>query len=367
MPIKSASLKHPKILHTDKIKLVQWYQKNKRVFPWREPNKNPYKIWIAEVMLQQTQAETVIPYYQKFLARFPSLATLAKARQTEVLAYWAGLGYYHRARYVHKAAKIIFQKKYFPKHYQELLLLPSFGPYTARSVSSLAFEQPVGVLDANVMRVLCRYLAWKIPWWENTYKKQLQAQADKWVKTLNQKPSFQPSIMNQALMELGALVCLAPAKPLCQKCPIKKNCTAFQIKATEQIPLKKIPKKPEIWLWKIKLFYKKNKIALTKEHSMPFLKGQLVFPGIATKQKNPPKNYQFVHFITHHRIYIQIQTSFDKSFMHSKHFIWLAINSLLMSSKISSNSFKEKLSLPSQLGQAPSSLIQKILKTYQQK
>ena len=132
-------------------KFLNWYEDAHRPLPWRI-HKDPYKIWISEVMLQQTTSQAVIPFYEKFLKRFPSLSVLAKAQEKTVIKYWAGLGYYQRARNLHKAAKLLDQKGTWPNTFEELQKLPGFGPYTSRAVASLAFEEPVGVVDGNVVR-----------------------------------------------------------------------------------------------------------------------------------------------------------------------------------------------------------------------
>ena len=250
-------------------------------------------------MLQQTTVNTVIPYYEKFIKKFKNMAALAKAQLEEVIPYWSGLGYYSRVKNLHKSAQIIHAKKYFPKTYKELLKLPGFGPYTARAVSSLAFDEKTGVLDANVIRVLTRYLGFKKAWWNKKAREILQKKVDQW---MIKNP---PDILNQALMELGSLVCTAQ-KPLCLICPLKKNCQSFKNDQTHLIPLKKKQKKKEIWLWKPFIFMKKNQIALTKNHFLPVLKNYPLFPGPAIKRKTPPKHYDFIHSITHYTIYVLI-------------------------------------------------------------
>ena len=193
------------------LELVKWYEQNKRPLPWRKKNKNPYFIWISEVMLQQTRVEAVIPYYKKFIQKFKTIKKLANTPLEEVLPYWSGLGYYSRVKNLHMAAKILDRKKYFPRSYKELIKLPGFGPYTARAVSAFAFEEKTAVLDANVIRLLSRFLAFSDPWWNPKGRDFLQRNANQWIKIKK------PSVVNQALMELGALVCTAQ-KPLCLVC-----------------------------------------------------------------------------------------------------------------------------------------------------
>lgn len=279
--------------------LIQWYEKNKRPLPWRKKKKNPYHIWISEVMLQQTTVNAVIPYYKKFIEKFKTLESLAQTTLEEVIPYWAGLGYYSRVKNLHKAAKMIYEKKSFPKTYKELLKLPGFGPYTARAVSALAFNEKTGVLDANVIRVLSRYINFKDAWWNTTGREILQKEVDTWMKEKS------PATLNQALMELGSLVCTAQ-NPMCLLCPLKKNCQAFKHNSIESIPKKKKKKEKEIWVWKPTILTQKNKIALVKNHCLPVLKNYPFFPGKAMRRKTPPKHYDFIHSITHHTIYVLI-------------------------------------------------------------
>ena len=322
------------MLKTNQKKLIQWYNENKRTLPWRK-NKNPYHIWISEVMLQQTTVGAVIPYYKAFIKKFRTLKKLAQTPIEEVLPYWSGLGYYNRIKNLHSSAQMIEKQKHFPRHYKELLKLPGFGSYTARAVSSFAFNEKVGVLDTNVIRVLSRYYALKASWWKTTEKNKLQSLADKWVENVNS------AIMNQALMELGALIC-TNKDPMCSSCPLNKNCQAYKTKTVHLIPKKKRKKKKEVWLWKPKVIFNKNKLLLTQKHSCPFLKKSWLFPGPIEKRKTPPKKYHFTHFITHHAIYVQVCPT-DIIKKNNKKLIWLTIQDI-----------KQK---------NPSSLIQKVLDT----
>ncbi len=315
--MKKKAVIYSSVTQADQHSLTKWYRKNKRPLPWRKKKKNPYHIWVSEVMLQQTTVNAVIPYYEKFIKKFSTLKSLAKTPLPEVLPYWSGLGYYSRVKNLHKSAKIIHEKKYFPKTYKELMKLPGFGPYTARAVSSLAFEETVGVLDANVIRVLCRYLGFKKAWWKTKEKNFLQKEVDKWTTNTSS------SLINQALMELGSLICTVK-KPLCLACPLNKNCKAFKKNQISLIPLKKKKKEKEIWFWKPIVLFQKNKIALINNHSLPVLKNYPLLPGKAVKRKNPPTRYDFIHSITHHNIYIL--TSKKKSLslknLSEQNFLW---------------------------------------------
>lgn len=282
----------------DQSDLIFWYQENRRNLPWRK-NKDPYQIWISEVMLQQTMVAAVIPYYEKFMKRFPTLIDLSKAPQNEVLEYWAGLGYYSRARNLHQAA-LQLSKIEFPKTAAELIELPGFGPYTSRAVASLAFSEKVGVLDGNVIRVLCRRYGLKLNWWNSKEKEILQKISDQLAQT------EKSSEVNQGLMELGATVC-TPTKPLCLLCPWEKKCIALRENLINSLPLRKPRPKDEVWHWTLSPHIKKDKIYLTPLQKAPFLKN-LCFPeSHLRKVIKKPKNYDLKHVVTKYVLYISIE------------------------------------------------------------
>jgi len=285
-------------------KLLAWYQNNKRELPWRQ-TKDPYEIWISEVMLQQTTSKAVIPYYKNFLKKFPKLSHLAKADKKEVFSVWAGLGYYRRAENLIKSAQAIHKKRAFPQSYKELLKLPGFGDYTSRSLSSLAFEEPVGVLDGNVIRFLSRFYNLPLEHWKTRERKKLQDLSSLWVQ--NQKASQ----MNQALMELGALICIK-TKPLCLLCPLMKHCLAFKKSTQQNLPLKKEKKATEFWLYEAEKIPSKNKWAFVKNEQFPFLKGAWIFPGRSQKltkkqSQKLTKNCDFIHSIMNYKIFVKIK------------------------------------------------------------
>jgi A/G-specific adenine glycosylase len=210
-------------------RLVSWYQKNKRDLPWRR-TEDPYRIWVSEIMLQQTRVAAVIPYYQRFLARFPDARALAAAREQDLLAAWAGLGYYTRARNLQKAALRIVQMPEFPGDYAALRDLPGVGDYTAAAVASIAFGLPHPVLDGNVLRVLSRLVSERGNIKSDGVRKHLRALAE---RLLDRK---RPGDFNQALMELGATVCL-PKQPLCGNCPVREYCEARRQGLENELPL----------------------------------------------------------------------------------------------------------------------------------
>ncbi len=281
----------------DHKQLTQWYKKNRRDLPWRK-SKDPYRIWLSEVMLQQTTVVAVIPYFEKFTAKFPTVKDLAKAPEADVLEAWAGLGYYSRARNLHKAAKELSTHG-FPQTAAELIQLSGFGPYTSRAVASIAFGEHVGVLDGNVIRVLSRRYGLKLEWWNTKGRQQLQDLSDKLAEL------GEPDVLNQAMMELGATVC-TPQKVTCILCPWTENCVARKKDLIEQLPSKKPRKKSSVWVWDVDVVEKNGKFALIKNDYTPFLKGQMLFPGKISVQENKPKDYDVKHNITHHDIYIRI-------------------------------------------------------------
>jgi A/G-specific adenine glycosylase len=192
--------------------LLAWYDQNRRDLPWRN-TRDPYRIWLSEIMLQQTRVAAVLVRYESFLRRFPAVHKLAAARQASVLAEWSGLGYYRRARSLHAAAKLIVGERSgtFPKTAEEWRTLPGIGRYTSAAIASIAFDEPVAVLDGNVERVLHRLLGGN------------GGNAESWKAADALLDRTRPGDFNQAMMELGAVVCL-PAQPRCSDCPIRAFC-----------------------------------------------------------------------------------------------------------------------------------------------
>lgn len=213
-------------------KIVEWYEENKRTLPWRQ-TKDPYKIWLSEIILQQTRVAQGLPYYQQFVKTFPMVFDLAKAPQQEVLRLWQGLGYYSRARNLHACAKSIvdnFNGK-FPDTFEELKKLKGIGSYTAAAISSFAFKEPVAVVDGNVFRVLARIFG---------IEKDISSPEGKrfFFKQANELISIEaPDLFNQAMMEFGALHCL-PQNPKCEDCIFAKTCIANINGLQKELPIK---------------------------------------------------------------------------------------------------------------------------------
>ncbi|MCF8302932.1 MAG: A/G-specific adenine glycosylase [Bacteroidales bacterium] len=212
--------------------IIKWYRYNSRDLPWRKTS-DPYLIWISEVVLQQTRVDQGLAYYNRLVERFPNVHLLAAASEDELLKLWQGLGYYTRARNMHAAARKIVSEHggNFPATYEEIIKLPGIGEYTASAIASFAFNLSHPVVDGNVMRVLSRFLGIDTPINTTEGKKQLSAYAHKFINREN------PGEHNQAIMEFGALHC-TPRNPLCDKCPLKYECRAFQTDKVNDLPVK---------------------------------------------------------------------------------------------------------------------------------
>ncbi|HEY7210367.1 MAG TPA: A/G-specific adenine glycosylase [Bryobacteraceae bacterium] len=215
--------------------LLSWFERHKRDLPWRR-TRDPYAIWISEIMLQQTRVAAVIPFYQRFLARFPDIATLADAPEEDLLAHWAGLGYYHRARNLQKAAQHMRARDSFPHSHDEIRQLPGIGEYTSAAVASIAFDLPHAAVDGNVLRVLSRVRADPVDTASAKGRKHFARVADALLDTK------QPGPFNQAMMELGATICL-PKNPQCLLCPVSGVCRARQSGRENEFPVKLVSRK----------------------------------------------------------------------------------------------------------------------------
>lgn len=216
---------------TFKEDLLQWYEKNKRAMPWRNTD-DPYRTWVAEIMLQQTRVDTVRDYYPRFLEAFPTVEALAAADRDEVLKYWEGLGFYARARHLHEAAQTVVQEHdgSVPDTMDAIRELKGIGPYTAAAVLSIAYEKPHAVLDGNVTRVLSRVFAIDEDATTSTAQRRLRAVANDLLDP------ERPGAFNQAMMELGALVC-TPSHPHCDRCPLGSVCRAHEMETEEEYPV----------------------------------------------------------------------------------------------------------------------------------
>lgn len=253
--------------------LLAWYRAHRRELAWRQ-SRDPYRIWISEIMLQQTRVDQMDAYFARFIQAFPTVQDLAQASEDQVLKAWEGLGYYARARNLHKAAKqIAAQGGQLPDTYEGLLELPGIGPYTAAAVSSIAFDRDHPVLDGNVARVLCRLLRIEEDPRKAAVKTALIAAGEKLLAP------GQAGDFNQAMMELGARVC-TPARPRCGECPVAQACRAFaELDDPAALP-RKAPRKPRPhYQVAAGLIWKGEKLLIAQRLSEGLLGGLWEFPG----------------------------------------------------------------------------------------
>ncbi len=213
--------------------LLRWYKKHARTLPWRG-HPDAYAVWVSEIMLQQTRVEAVIPYFERWMNRFPSVRVLAAASEQDVLNLWEGLGYYSRARNIHKAARVVVDEfdGHLPRSVEALRKLPGIGRYTAAAIASIAFDLDEPTMDGNIRRVYARLFNVEIPADSTEGEKLL------WNLAAENLPKGKAGDYNQALMDLGAMICL-PKNPRCESCPLKKHCTAFQLGLQEFRPVLK--------------------------------------------------------------------------------------------------------------------------------
>ncbi len=254
--------------------LLKWYHENARSLPWRE-NHDPYRVWVSEIMLQQTRVAAVIPYFLRFMEQLPTIALLAAAPEAQLLKLWEGLGYYSRARNLQKAAQVICEKYggLFPNCYEDILSLPGIGPYTAGAVASISFGQPAPAVDGNVLRVISRLLEWDADLTGAAEKKQVAN------LLAGIYPEGRCGDFTQALMELGAVICIPTAFPQCDTCPLQHLCGAFAggtQAAFPVIPAKKPRRKEEKTVFLLRCG---DKIALHRRPQEGLLGGLWEFPN----------------------------------------------------------------------------------------
>jgi A/G-specific adenine glycosylase len=257
--------------------LVRWYQRQQRDLPWRRTH-HPYAIWISEILLQQTQVETVRPYFLRFLTAFPTVEALAAAPIDAVLKAWEGCGYYARARHLHRAAKLIAERGEFPDTAEGLQQLPGVGPYTAAAIASIAFGEAVPVIDGNVERVLARVLGEKRIIKSPAAAKRLKTAASAIMQSAAEQ-KLKPGDLNQAMMEIGATLCM-PRRALCEECPLKSECCAYRTLSDVTVLPRKAPKKsvPHYDIGAA-IIEKNGKILITQRPLEAMLGGLWEFPG----------------------------------------------------------------------------------------
>lgn len=284
-------------------KLLPWYDEHRRILPWRE-EPTPYRVWVSEIMLQQTRVEAVKPYFDRFMKRFPDIPSLAEAPEDELLKMWEGLGYYNRARNLQKAAAEIMERfgGQMPQSRDELLSLPGIGSYTAGAVASIAYQQRVPAVDGNVLRVLSRYLADERDMSDAKVKKAVEDQlsevlekneqdsagnedfsGDKTFISTGTAAGKRPGDFNQALMELGATVCLPNGAPKCGECPLREECLANRLDRQLDLPRKAPKQKRTVEEKTILIIQDDKKTAIRKRPDTGLLPGMYEFPSLEGK------------------------------------------------------------------------------------
>lgn len=295
--------------------LLKWFDcYGRKNLPWQHP-RNAYRVWIAEIMLQQTQVQTVIPFFNHFMTSFPDLSYLAKASEEEVLAHWSGLGYYSRARNIHKTAQYIYEHEYgvFPSNPAKLVNLPGIGPSTAAAIASQAFNIKAAILDGNVKRVLSRYFTIAGNPEQSAVKKQL------WQLAEDCMPHERCADYTQAIMDLGATCCTS-RKPTCEECPLQKTCLAYINDQVIDYPTKKIkkliPTREQFFL----LLYNDNyQIYLEKNPPIGLWGGLWCMPSVETHE-NVALFIQQIHHLKSLVIedLIEIKHTFSHFHLHIK-------------------------------------------------
>lgn len=299
-------------------RLLDWYHENQRFLPWRE-TRDPYRIWLSEIILQQTRVAQGLPYYQKFIEAFPSIHHLAAAPEQKVLRLWQGLGYYSRARNLHACAQRVVRdsRGTFPSTYTLLLDLPGIGPYTAAAIASISFGEPVAVVDGNVFRVLARVFGLE----DDITRPAAKA---KFTRLANELLASElPDLFNQALMEFGALQC-TPKAPKCPECPLVKNCEAFRQQRVHEFPVKSKKAAVRHRYLSYIVFAHAEKVLMRPRTDKDIWRGLYEFHLVETKTKrsasaiikasglplgpavvvSKPVSYQ--HLLSHQRLHIQL-------------------------------------------------------------
>lgn len=291
----------PKTLPKFTKKLIIWYLENKRNLPWRDTT-DPYRIWLSEIILQQTRVSQGLPYYERFLEHFPKVQDLASADESEVLKLWQGLGYYSRARNLHRTAKMVVDtyKGIFPNSYSELLKLKGVGDYTASAIASICFHEPVAVVDGNVYRVLSRVFGMETPIDSTKGFKEFKQLAQELIDPEH------PGTFNQALMEFGARYCV-PSNPNCEDCIFKDTCIGFQTNSVGEYPVKSKKTKVQIRYFNYLVFLDaQGRTLLEKRTGKGIWQNLYQFPLIESKREiqvgELRKHHDFLERISEYEI-----------------------------------------------------------------
>jgi A/G-specific adenine glycosylase len=279
-------------------KLQAWFNQNQRDLPFRL-NKDPYRVWISEIMAQQTQIDTMIPYYERWMIKWPTIKALSEASENDLLKAWEGLGYYTRVRNIHKAAQQLSQNDYiFPTELDKIRALPGIGSYTAAAIASICFETKCVAIDGNVNRVVSRLYEFKDELGSPALLNKVSKKMEDWMS------SATPSIFTQAMMELGALVCTTK-NPKCALCPLNEDCLSYKNLNTQDYPNKKLTKKKPEHRKIILLMKHKDQLALTQRHQDTLMKGYWRFP----ETQEIPKDVLFIG--SHHHVFTHLIWDLD--------------------------------------------------------
>lgn len=284
--------------------ILSWYDQGHRDLPWRR-TQDPYRIWISEIMLQQTRAETVVSYYERFLARYPTVQDLASAPEEELLKAWEGLGYYSRARSLQKAAKEIVARYggQLPADLEKLRALPGIGDYTAGAIASIAFGIPAAAVDGNVERVLCRWDAIKDEVGTPAVRRQIAARAQALV------PPDRPGAFANAMMDMGATMC-TPKNPKCLLCPVREGCMGFAQGIAQELPHKAKKKAQRVENRAVLLVFCDNRVLIVKRQEK-LLGGLFVFPDVL-EESDPARLCQALEALG-------IRAAYDEKLGHARH------------------------------------------------
>ncbi len=284
-----------------------WYRQNGRNLPWRNTN-NPYFIWLSEVILQQTRVDQGLNYYTKFITNYPTVSDLANATEEQILNDWQGLGYYSRARNLHGTAQHIHQtlKGKFPDNFQDLIKLKGIGPYSAAAISSFAFDEKKAVVDGNVYRVLSRVFNIETPVDSTIGKKEFQDLANELISAEH------PAEHNQAIMELGALIC-TPKAPVCEKCPLNHLCESVRLKNQSERPVKQKTTKTRNRYFHYLVYTWKDQLILKQRTENDIWKNMYEFPLIESSSEETPHELLgadqisrlYKHVLSHQKLFVR--------------------------------------------------------------
>lgn len=309
--------------------LLTWYLENRRILPWREDPK-PYHVWISEIMLQQTRVSAVMEYYRRFLNELPDIAALAGVEEERILKLWEGLGYYNRARNLKKAAIVVMEKYHgqMPDTYEALLSLPGIGAYTAGAIASIAFGEDVPAVDGNVLRVITRVTGDDSDITDEKVKKRIGERLQQIL------PHGESGTFNQALMDLGAMICLPNGVPKCNECPWQQFCVAYKDNLTEKIPYKPPKRQRTVEEKTVLVIHLSGKVLLHKRPNKGLLAGMYELPSLEGFRKKK-EVLDYVKDLGFSPIHIETLPSSKHVFTHKE---WLMKAYLIRADELSEKS-----------------------------